>query len=171
MTLSTAPFESRMRISPPRKQAGAFTISNIVDHAKFYSRWHDAVIRVYDEAGNLIETHEHVGDFKMWWVFTSIASDFLLKTGDREESGQAMPIIRVTREQIQAANKAREARLKKDDDFRRFEEQRQRLEEAAKAREVALEKQRKADTARNEEQPSWAALMRRSPWRPDPPSI
>jgi hypothetical protein len=23
-----------------------------------------AVIRVYDEAGNVIETHEHVGDFK-----------------------------------------------------------------------------------------------------------
>jgi hypothetical protein len=25
---------------------------------------HDAVIRVYDEAGNVIETHEHAGDFK-----------------------------------------------------------------------------------------------------------
>jgi hypothetical protein len=23
----------------------------------------DAVIRVYDEAGNVIETHEHAGDF------------------------------------------------------------------------------------------------------------
>ena len=65
-----------------------------------------------------------------------------------------MPIIRVTRKQIQAANKAREAALKKDDDFRRFEEQRQRFGEAAKAREVALEKQRKADAARNEQQPS-----------------
>jgi hypothetical protein len=28
------------------------------------SRSHDAVIRVYDEAGNLIETHEQVGEFK-----------------------------------------------------------------------------------------------------------
>ena len=27
---------------------------------------HDAVIRVYDEAGNVIETHEHRGDFKEW---------------------------------------------------------------------------------------------------------
>ena len=27
-------------------------------------RSHDAVIRVYDEAGNGIETHEHPGDFK-----------------------------------------------------------------------------------------------------------
>jgi len=24
----------------------------------------NAVIRVYDEAGNVIETHEHTGDFK-----------------------------------------------------------------------------------------------------------
>jgi hypothetical protein len=30
------------------------------------SRPHDAVIRVYDDAGNLIETHEHKGDFKEW---------------------------------------------------------------------------------------------------------
>jgi hypothetical protein len=26
----------------------------------------DAVIRVYDEAANAIETHEHAGDFKEW---------------------------------------------------------------------------------------------------------
>jgi len=24
------------------------------------------VIRIYDEAGNVIETHEHAGDFKEW---------------------------------------------------------------------------------------------------------
>jgi hypothetical protein len=30
------------------------------------SRSHDAVIRVYDAAGNVIETHEHAGDFKAW---------------------------------------------------------------------------------------------------------
>jgi hypothetical protein len=35
-----------------------------VDYAKFYSRSHDAVIRVYDETGNVIETHEHVGKFR-----------------------------------------------------------------------------------------------------------
>ena len=28
------------------------------------SRSHDAVIRVYDDAGNVIETHEHKGEFK-----------------------------------------------------------------------------------------------------------
>jgi len=27
---------------------------------------HDAVIRVYDAAGNVIATHEHKGDFKEW---------------------------------------------------------------------------------------------------------
>ena len=37
---------------------------NAVDHAKFFSRSHQAVIRVYDEAGNVIETHEHAGEFK-----------------------------------------------------------------------------------------------------------
>ena len=30
----------------------------------FFSRSHDAVIRVDDDAGSLIETHEHAGDFK-----------------------------------------------------------------------------------------------------------
>ena len=65
-----------------------------------------------------------------------------------------MPIIRVTRKQIEAANKAREAALKKDDDFRRHEEQRQRFEEAAKAREAALQKELKAAVARKEDQPS-----------------
>jgi hypothetical protein len=39
-------------------------ISNAVGYAKFYSRSHHAVIRVYDEAGNVIETHVHAGDFK-----------------------------------------------------------------------------------------------------------
>jgi hypothetical protein len=29
-------------------------------------RSHHAVIRVYDEAGNVIETHEHKGEFKEW---------------------------------------------------------------------------------------------------------
>jgi len=39
-------------------------ISNAVGYAKFYSRSHDAVIRVYNEAGNVIETHEQAGEFK-----------------------------------------------------------------------------------------------------------
>ena len=39
-------------------------ISNAIGYAKHRSRSHDAVIRVYDEAGSVIETHEHAGDFK-----------------------------------------------------------------------------------------------------------
>jgi len=36
--------------------------------ARFWqnSRSHRAVIRVYDDAGNVVETHEHKGDFKEW---------------------------------------------------------------------------------------------------------
>ena len=41
-------------------------ISNAVGYAKFFSRSNDAVIRVYDGAGNVIDTHEHAGDFKKW---------------------------------------------------------------------------------------------------------
>jgi hypothetical protein len=33
-------------------------------YAKLYSRSHDAVIRVYDAAGNVIETYEHASEFK-----------------------------------------------------------------------------------------------------------
>jgi hypothetical protein len=40
--------------------------SNAIGYANFYSRSQDAVIRVYDDAGNVIETHEHAGDFKEW---------------------------------------------------------------------------------------------------------
>jgi hypothetical protein len=41
-------------------------VSNAVDYAKFRSRSYRVVIRIYDEAGNVIETHEHAGDFKEW---------------------------------------------------------------------------------------------------------
>ena len=37
-----------------------------VDYAKSFSRSHDAVICVFDDAGKVIETHEHAGDFKDW---------------------------------------------------------------------------------------------------------
>jgi len=38
--------------------------ANAIGYAEFYSRSHDAVIRVYDEAGNVIERHEHNGSSK-----------------------------------------------------------------------------------------------------------
>jgi len=39
-------------------------VSNDIGYARFYSRSHDSVIRVYDAAGNVIETHEHAGRFQ-----------------------------------------------------------------------------------------------------------
>ena len=39
-------------------------VSDAIEYAKFYSRSYDVVIRVYDEAGRLIQTHEHTGKFK-----------------------------------------------------------------------------------------------------------
>jgi hypothetical protein len=41
-------------------------VANAVECAKFRSRSHRAVIRVYDDAGNVIETHGHASDFKEW---------------------------------------------------------------------------------------------------------
>jgi hypothetical protein len=38
--------------------------SNAIGYAMHSSRSHNAVIRVYDAAGNVIETHKHKGDFK-----------------------------------------------------------------------------------------------------------
>ena len=40
--------------------------SNATGYASQCSRSHGAVIRVYDEAGAIIETHEHAGEFKEW---------------------------------------------------------------------------------------------------------
>ena len=40
------------------------TPDNAIGYAMHSSRSHAAVIRVYDAAGNVIETHEHTGEFK-----------------------------------------------------------------------------------------------------------
>jgi hypothetical protein len=42
------------------------TPDNAIGYALHSSRSHDAVIRVYDAAGQVIETHEHHGEFKEW---------------------------------------------------------------------------------------------------------
>jgi hypothetical protein len=43
---------------------GRNATSNAVSYAQHFSRSHDAVIRVYDAAGNVIETYEQAGQFK-----------------------------------------------------------------------------------------------------------
>ncbi len=42
-------------------------ITNAVGYAKFYSRSHEAAIRVYDQAGKVIETHEQTA-----WQFPRV---------------------------------------------------------------------------------------------------
>jgi len=41
-------------------------VSNAIRYALHSSRSHDGVIRVYDDAGKIIKTHEHKGDFREW---------------------------------------------------------------------------------------------------------
>ena len=43
---------------------GPNAASNAIGYASHYSRSHGAVIRVYDAAGNVIETQEHAGEFR-----------------------------------------------------------------------------------------------------------
>jgi hypothetical protein len=43
---------------------GSDAVANAIGYAKHRSRSHDAVIRVCDQTGNVIETHEHKGEFK-----------------------------------------------------------------------------------------------------------
>ena len=45
---------------------GPNAVTNATGYAMHDSRSHDAVIRIYDAAGNVLETHEHTGDFKGW---------------------------------------------------------------------------------------------------------
>jgi len=46
------------------RYVGRNAVANVIGYAMHSSRSHDAVIRVYDAAGNVIETHTHKGDFK-----------------------------------------------------------------------------------------------------------
>jgi hypothetical protein len=41
-------------------------LSNAIGYSQHRSRSHNAVIRVYDAAVNVIQTHQHKGDFKEW---------------------------------------------------------------------------------------------------------
>jgi len=48
----------------PGDEARRYAGPNAIGYAKFFSRSHYAVICAYDEAGNVIATHEHAGQFK-----------------------------------------------------------------------------------------------------------
>ena len=45
---------------------GPNAVANAIGYTTHYSRSHHAVIRVYDDAGNVVQTHEHKGDFREW---------------------------------------------------------------------------------------------------------
>jgi len=45
---------------------GPNAVTNEIGYAMHDSRSANAVIRVYDAAGNVIETHQHKADFKEW---------------------------------------------------------------------------------------------------------
>src|ERR1043166_1019390 len=47
---------------------GPNAVANAIGYAEHRSRSHHAVIRVYDVAGNVIQTHEHKGDFKEYYL-------------------------------------------------------------------------------------------------------
>ena len=50
--------------APPFARLWYTKPDDAVSYAKFYSRSHHAVIRVHDDIGNVIDTHEHASDFK-----------------------------------------------------------------------------------------------------------
>ena len=58
---------------------GPNAVTNAIGYVQHDSRSADAVIRVYDVAGNLIEKHEHKGDSKEPRAFRRITSHFAVK--------------------------------------------------------------------------------------------
>jgi len=56
--------QNRSKTKTTRQMTEPNRVSNAVGYTKFRGRSHNAVIRVYDEAGNVIQTHEQAGDFK-----------------------------------------------------------------------------------------------------------
>ena len=63
----------------PLWYAGPNAVSNAISFAKFNSPTHNAVIRVFDETGNVIETHEHAGRIsKSGRAIQTLASNVLV---------------------------------------------------------------------------------------------
>jgi hypothetical protein len=58
------PNQILQRVSIPDGRAGYRPSQHCNYGSKKPDRSHDAVIRIYDEAGNVIETHEHAGRFQ-----------------------------------------------------------------------------------------------------------
>ena len=57
-------FDLISKALPFGRTCGYHYVAGAIRHAKAYSGSHPFVIRVYDEAGNVLGTHEHDGDFR-----------------------------------------------------------------------------------------------------------
>ncbi len=64
----------------PMWYRGPKAITDAIDYAKFRSPSRRAVIRVYDEAGNVIETYEQAGESS---TYTRLGSTLTI-TGERD---------------------------------------------------------------------------------------
>jgi hypothetical protein len=62
--MMSVPAEGAERLSEILREIFALSEPNRPNHSKSTAADDPIEIRVYDEAGKLVETHEHVGDFK-----------------------------------------------------------------------------------------------------------
>ena len=60
------PAEGTERLAEIFREIFALSEPNRPNRSKSTAADDPIEIRVYDEAGNVIETHEHIGDFKEW---------------------------------------------------------------------------------------------------------
>ena len=65
---------TRLQSPPAQSHRGVDLISDVLPFGRLWYGEPGAVIGVYNAAGNVIETHEHAGDFKetLDYPFTSI---------------------------------------------------------------------------------------------------
>ena len=68
------PWPNIARLASREYQSSGQAVANAIGYAEHRSRSHHAVIRVYNEAGDVTETHEHTSEFK---------GDFVTRLGKR----------------------------------------------------------------------------------------
>jgi hypothetical protein len=83
--------------------------NDAVEYAKFFSRSDDAVIRVYDVAGNAIDTHEHAGEFKEWRIQAMNSDDETRKKNEHyhRDSYRDLPHARIEEDFRKSSSRSR----------------------------------------------------------------
>jgi protein subunit release factor B len=79
----------------------------------------------------------------------------LFVNDEQTEGGDALPIIRVTKEQIEKANKAREAALLKNPEHRLYEERQQLRRQAASEKKAQIKDTNKSRQAAPPNDPNY----------------